>query len=111
MRRSSSRIDNQTHIRTHKHIFIIAHNDVQVNTNGLTNPLKSRMSHQPQALGTSFGARVRDYMAAHTERMESGSNPEMPVKEAEKENEAENGAKNEPIKRAEREEAVEAPKS
>ncbi|GJW89449.1 hypothetical protein Tco_0164789 [Tanacetum coccineum] len=41
----------------------------------------------------------------------SGSNPEMLVKEAEKENEAENGTKNEPIKRAEREEVVEAPSS
>nr|GEU84888.1 hypothetical protein [Tanacetum cinerariifolium] len=40
-----------------------------------------------------------------------GSDPEMPVKEAEKENEAENGAKNEPIKKAEREEAMEAPNS
>ncbi|GKE29040.1 zinc finger, CCHC-type containing protein [Tanacetum coccineum] len=35
----------------------------------------------------------------------------MLVKEAEKENEAENGTKNEPIKRAEREEVVEAPSS
>ncbi|GJZ57368.1 zinc finger, CCHC-type containing protein [Tanacetum coccineum] len=143
---------------------------------------------QPQALRTSFEARVRDYMAAHTERMErfenaifkqreeindrmaemfgllkelttsrapkkvlireeakypvtknvnsisltrgeeekndennvttvndiektNGSDTEMPVKKAEKENEAENGTKNEPIKRAEREEVVEAPSS
>ncbi|GKA72466.1 hypothetical protein Tco_0778682 [Tanacetum coccineum] len=29
---------------------------------------------QPQALGTSFEARVRDYMAAHTERMERFEN-------------------------------------
>ncbi|GJV99236.1 reverse transcriptase domain-containing protein [Tanacetum coccineum] len=35
---------------------------------------------------------------------------EMLVKKAEKENEAENGTKNEPIKRAEREEVVEAPR-
>nr|GEV50884.1 hypothetical protein [Tanacetum cinerariifolium] len=41
----------------------------------------------------------------------SGSDPEMLVKEAEKENEAKNGTKNEPIKRAEREEALEAPSS
>ncbi|GJW17125.1 hypothetical protein Tco_0024561 [Tanacetum coccineum] len=31
-------------------------------------------SPQPQALGTSFEARVRDYMAAHTERMERFEN-------------------------------------
>ncbi|GJY75241.1 hypothetical protein Tco_0480357 [Tanacetum coccineum] len=150
---------------------------------------------QPQALGTTFEARVRDYMAAHTERMERFENaifkqreeinnrmtemfgllkelttsraPEkvlmreeakhpvtknvnsislirgeeekndddnamtgdsiekpnrldakMPLKEAEKENEAKNRTKNEPIKsakkeltRAEEEEAVEAPSS
>ncbi|GJX65778.1 zinc finger, CCHC-type containing protein [Tanacetum coccineum] len=36
---------------------------------------------------------------------------EMPVKKTEKENEAENGTKNEPIKRAKREEAVEVPSS
>ncbi|GKE79551.1 hypothetical protein Tco_1545671, partial [Tanacetum coccineum] len=29
---------------------------------------------QPQALGTTFEARVRDYMAAHTERMERFKN-------------------------------------
>ncbi|GKF83972.1 hypothetical protein Tco_0248870, partial [Tanacetum coccineum] len=29
---------------------------------------------QPQALGTNFEARVRDYMAAHTERMERFEN-------------------------------------
>ncbi|GKB97468.1 MAK10-like protein [Tanacetum coccineum] len=47
-----------------------------------------------------------------------GSDAEMPLKEAEKENEAENGTKNEPIKsaekeltQAEKEEAVEAPRS
>ncbi|GKF80823.1 hypothetical protein Tco_0239425, partial [Tanacetum coccineum] len=46
------------------------------------------------------------------------SNAEMPLKEAEEENDAENGTKNEPIKsaekeltRAEDEEAVEAPSS
>ncbi|GKD48638.1 zinc finger, CCHC-type containing protein, partial [Tanacetum coccineum] len=143
---------------------------------------------QPQALGTSFEARVQDYMVAHTERMErfenaifkqreeindrmaeifgllkelttirapekvlireeakypvtknvnsisltrgeeeknyendvmtindiiktNGSDTKMPVKKSEKENEAKNGTKNEPIKRAEREEAVEAPNS
>ncbi|GJU42713.1 MAK10-like protein [Tanacetum coccineum] len=150
---------------------------------------------QPLALGTTFEARVRDYKAAHTERMErfenaifkqreeiknrmtkmfrllkelttskapekvlmreeakhpvtkkvnsislirgeeekndddnamtgdsiekpNGSDAEMPLKEAEKENEAENGTKNEPIKSAEKEltqaeekEAVEAPNS
>ncbi|GKC87775.1 hypothetical protein Tco_1148424, partial [Tanacetum coccineum] len=37
----------------------------------------------------------------------SGSDPEMPVKEADKDTEAKYGAKNEPIKRAKREEAVE----
>ncbi|GKF06944.1 hypothetical protein Tco_0037612, partial [Tanacetum coccineum] len=41
----------------------------------------------------------------------SGSDPKMPVKEAEKENEAKNGAKNKPIKRAKREEVVEASNS
>ncbi|GJU24712.1 hypothetical protein Tco_1163333 [Tanacetum coccineum] len=39
----------------------------------------------------------------------SGTDPEMPVREAKKE--AENGTKNKPIKRDEREEAVEAPNS
>ncbi|GKA99556.1 zinc finger, CCHC-type containing protein [Tanacetum coccineum] len=33
-----------------------------------------RPSPQPQALGTTFEARVRDYMAAHTERMERFKN-------------------------------------
>ncbi|GJW24364.1 hypothetical protein Tco_0038175 [Tanacetum coccineum] len=79
--------------------------------------------------GTSFEARVRDYMAAHTKRMdkfedaifkqreeindriEELSNPEMPVKEAKKDNKAGNRAKNKPIRRGEREEAVEAPNS
>ncbi|GJX74946.1 hypothetical protein Tco_0313541, partial [Tanacetum coccineum] len=32
-------------------------------------------SPQPQALGTTFVARVRDYMATHTERMERFENP------------------------------------
>ncbi|GJS80748.1 hypothetical protein Tco_0730629 [Tanacetum coccineum] len=41
----------------------------------------------------------------------NGSDTEMLVKKAEKENKAENGTKNEPIKRAEREEVVEAPSS
>ncbi|GJZ77171.1 MAK10-like protein [Tanacetum coccineum] len=135
---------------------------------------------QPQALGTTFEARVRDYIATHTERMErfenaifkqrediydrmtemfgllkelmtsralekvlmrekakhpvtknvnsisliigeeeksdddnamtddsieqtNGSDAEVPLKEAEKENEAKNGTKNEPIKSAEKE--------
>ncbi|GJR45816.1 MAK10-like protein [Tanacetum coccineum] len=126
---------------------------------------------QPQALGTTFEARVRDYMAAHTKRMgrfenaifkrreeindrmtemfrllkelttnrapeneemnedddattgdsierPDRSDAEMQLKEVEKENEAENKTKNEPIKitekeltRAEEEEAVEAPSS
>nr|GFB99341.1 hypothetical protein [Tanacetum cinerariifolium] len=35
----------------------------------------------------------------------------MPVKEAEKENEAENGTKNEPIRKARKEETTEAPSS
>ncbi|GJX95130.1 zinc finger, CCHC-type containing protein [Tanacetum coccineum] len=106
-------------------------------------------------LGTTFEARVRDYMAAHTERMErfenaifkqreeindrmaemfgllkelttsrapkkqsatdiekpTGTETGMPVKEAEKENEAENGIKNEPIRKAGKEETTEAPSS
>ncbi|GJZ50895.1 MAK10-like protein [Tanacetum coccineum] len=33
-----------------------------------------RLSPQPQALGTTFEARVRDYMAAHTKRMERFEN-------------------------------------
>nr|GEX42832.1 hypothetical protein [Tanacetum cinerariifolium] len=114
---------------------------------------------QPQALGTTFEARVRDYMAAHTERMErfenaickqceeinnrmtkmfgllkelttsrapekgeeridknsvaigdniekpTGTKTEMPAKEAEKEDEAEN----EPNRKAGKEEITEAP--
>ncbi|GKD28822.1 hypothetical protein Tco_1239600, partial [Tanacetum coccineum] len=32
------------------------------------------LSPQPQALGTTFEARVRDYMAVHTERMERFEN-------------------------------------
>ncbi|GJV44046.1 hypothetical protein Tco_1428582 [Tanacetum coccineum] len=35
---------------------------------------EERPSPQPQALGTTFKARVRDYMAAHTERMERFEN-------------------------------------
>ncbi|GKC59781.1 MAK10-like protein [Tanacetum coccineum] len=34
----------------------------------------TRPSSQPQALGTTFEARVRDYMAAHTKRMERFKN-------------------------------------
>ncbi|GJW75705.1 hypothetical protein Tco_0135075 [Tanacetum coccineum] len=138
---------------------------------------------QPQALGTTFEARVRGYMAAHTERMErfknaifkqreeinermaemfgllkelttnrtpekvliredakslvtknvnsislarreeerndkddiatdggiNETNTEIPVKEAEKENKAEDGTKNEPIRRTENKEAAEGP--
>ncbi|GJV44954.1 MAK10-like protein [Tanacetum coccineum] len=104
-----------------------------------------------EARGTTFEARVREYMAAHTERMErfenaiskqreeindkmaeigeeeksdkddvatgdgiektNGSDTEIPVKEAETENGAENRIKNEPIKRDEKEEGVEAPNS
>ncbi|GJR91652.1 hypothetical protein Tco_0215663 [Tanacetum coccineum] len=140
---------------------------------------------QSQALGTTFEARVQDYMAAHTERMErfentifkqreeindrmaemfrllkelmtsrtpekvliredakspitknvnyisivrrdeeisdkddiaadggiNETNIEVPVKEAEKENKAEDGTKNEPIKKTENEEAAEVPSS
>ncbi|GKB77660.1 zinc finger, CCHC-type containing protein [Tanacetum coccineum] len=145
-------------------------------------------NHQPQALGTTFEARVRDYMEAHTERMErfenaifkqreeindrmsemfgllkelttsrapkkvlireevkspfiknvnsisltrgeeeksgkndvvtgdsiektNGSDTKIPIMEDETNNRAENRTKNEPIKRAEKEEAVEAPSS
>ncbi|GJX69018.1 MAK10-like protein [Tanacetum coccineum] len=35
---------------------------------------QTRPSPQPQALGTTFQARVRDYMAAHSERMERFEN-------------------------------------
>ncbi|GJV07462.1 hypothetical protein Tco_1345118 [Tanacetum coccineum] len=119
---------------------------------------RTGLNPQPQALGTSFEAQVRDYMAAHTERMERApkkvlireeakypvtknvnsisltrgkeekndendvttvddiektdkSDMKMPVKKAEKDNEAKNGTKNKPIKRAEREEAVKSPSS
>ncbi|GJX45565.1 zinc finger, CCHC-type containing protein [Tanacetum coccineum] len=41
----------------------------------------------------------------------NGSNTEMPVKKAEKENKAKNGTKNETIKRVKREEVAEAPNS
>ncbi|GJR24764.1 hypothetical protein Tco_0973291 [Tanacetum coccineum] len=36
---------------------------------------------QPQALETSFEARVRDYMAAHTERMESRTSKNILMRE------------------------------
>nr|GFC93453.1 hypothetical protein [Tanacetum cinerariifolium] len=117
-------------------------------------------------LGTTFEARVQDYMAAHTKRMErfenaifkqrekindrmaemfrllkelktsralekgeeernddndlaTGDNIEkptktkigMPVREAKKENEAENRIKNKPIRKARKEETTEAPSS
>ncbi|GJU01178.1 zinc finger, CCHC-type containing protein [Tanacetum coccineum] len=35
---------------------------------------RTRPNHQSQALGTTFEARVRDYMAAHTERMKRFKN-------------------------------------
>ncbi|GJT64341.1 putative ribonuclease H-like domain-containing protein [Tanacetum coccineum] len=84
---------------------------------------------QPQALGTTFEDRVRDYMAAHTERMERFENTifkqreeindrmaeiiekEVLVKEAETKNGAESKTKTKLIKKAEKEEAVEAPRS
>nr|GEV97885.1 putative reverse transcriptase domain-containing protein [Tanacetum cinerariifolium] len=109
----------------------------------------TRPNPQPQALGTTFKARVQDYMAAYTERMErfenaifkqreeindrmteieeeekadkcdvatddgskktDGPNMEVSVKEAKTKNGAENRTKNKPIKKAEKEEAVEAP--
>ncbi|GJT46691.1 MAK10-like protein [Tanacetum coccineum] len=86
---------------------------------------RTDLNPQPQALGTTFEARVRDYMAAHTERRRdlrmSFSNSErrsrwlkcmkMLVKEAETENGAENRIKNEQIKRDEKGEGVEAPTS
>ncbi|GJW41047.1 hypothetical protein Tco_0066892 [Tanacetum coccineum] len=80
-----------------------------------------RQNPQPQALGTNFEARVRDYMAAHTERTEreeeeksaednamssnsivkhDGSDAVVPLKKFEKGNEAENGTKNEPVENA-----------
>ncbi|GJT68678.1 hypothetical protein Tco_1020158 [Tanacetum coccineum] len=89
-------------------------------------------SPQPQALGTTFEARVRDYMATHSERMERFENAifkqprgeeersdktdetlnnivkptitetEIPMKEAERNNET----KNKPIKKAEEKEVV-----
>nr|GEU92238.1 hypothetical protein [Tanacetum cinerariifolium] len=81
---------------------------------------------QPQELETTFEARVPDYMAAHTERIEifenvilkqreeiNGSITEIMelVKKAETKNGAENEAKNKPIKKPEKEEVVEAPNS
>ncbi|GJW01859.1 hypothetical protein Tco_1560715 [Tanacetum coccineum] len=74
-----------------------------------SNPHPQNQNEPPKQ--KPFEAQVRDYMTTHTERMESGSDPKMPVKEAEKENEAKNGAKNKPIKRAKREEVVEASNS
>ncbi|GKB07234.1 MAK10-like protein [Tanacetum coccineum] len=88
----------------------------------------------PQALGTTFEARVQDYMAAHTERIErfenaifkkreeinapgddsketDGPDMEVLVKEAETKNAAESGAKNEPIKKTKKEEVVETSNS
>ncbi|GJR82874.1 MAK10-like protein [Tanacetum coccineum] len=79
-------------------------------------------SPQPQALETTFEARVRDYIVTHTERMERFENTifkklkeingmEMPIKEAETKDEAENRAGNESIKISETKEVVEAPGS
>ncbi|GJX95173.1 hypothetical protein Tco_0349759 [Tanacetum coccineum] len=80
-----------------------------------------RPNPPPQALGANFEARVRDYMAAHTERTErkeeeksvednamssnsivkhDGSDAVVPLKKFKKGNEAENGTKNEPVKNA-----------
>ncbi|GKD85974.1 hypothetical protein Tco_1357128, partial [Tanacetum coccineum] len=89
------------------------------------------LAPQPQALGTTFEARVRDYMTAHTKRMERSENTifkqreeiktdetpdntkmpieiEMPVRKVEAMNGAENEARNESIKTYENDEAVEA---
>ncbi|GJS11677.1 hypothetical protein Tco_0368473 [Tanacetum coccineum] len=77
---------------------------------------------QPQTLGTTFKARVWDYMAAHTERMERFENAifkqreeindmEVLVNEAETKNGAESEAKNKLIKKPKKEEVVEAPSS
>nr|GEW45425.1 putative ribonuclease H-like domain-containing protein [Tanacetum cinerariifolium] len=102
---------------------------------------------QPQALGITFKARVQDYMAVHTKRMERFKNAifkkqeeindrmvemeeerndkdgiaaddginkidtEIPVKEAEKKNKAEDGTKKEPIIKIKNKEGVEAPSS
>ncbi|GKF20800.1 hypothetical protein Tco_0069438 [Tanacetum coccineum] len=101
---------------------------------------RTGLSPQPQALGTTFEARLRDYMAAHTERMkrfenaifkqreeinEKGNNKtnetpdntkmptemEMPVMKAEVMIGAENRTEKKSIKTPENEEAVEAPGS
>ncbi|GJY83901.1 hypothetical protein Tco_0497277 [Tanacetum coccineum] len=37
-------------------------------------PLRTGLNPQPRALGTTFEARVRDYMTSHTERMERFEN-------------------------------------
>ncbi|GJX36895.1 MAK10-like protein [Tanacetum coccineum] len=83
-------------------------------------------SPQPQELDTTFEARVRDYMATHTERMKRIKNTifkqreeiiltetetEIPVIEVEKIKEVENKAESKSIKSSESEEAVEAPSS
>ncbi|GJY71349.1 hypothetical protein Tco_0475052 [Tanacetum coccineum] len=41
----------------------------------IMSPFILSLTPQPQALGTTFEARVRDYMVAHTERMERFENP------------------------------------
>ncbi|GJR69149.1 hypothetical protein Tco_0015214 [Tanacetum coccineum] len=109
---------------------------------------------QPQALGTTFEARVQDYMASHTKRMERFENAifkqreeindkmaemfgllkELTTREEERNNdndvatgdyienpirietrmpvnEAENGIKNEPIRKAKKEETTKEPNS
>ncbi|GJS97597.1 MAK10-like protein [Tanacetum coccineum] len=46
----------------------------QKNSSNRSKPFLHRPSPQPQALNTTFEARVRDYMAAHTKRMERFEN-------------------------------------
>ncbi|GJV62918.1 zinc finger, CCHC-type containing protein [Tanacetum coccineum] len=76
-----------------------------------------RPSPQLQALDTTFESQVRDYMAAHTERMERFENTifkqreEINVMEVEKINKVENRVGNKSIKTSESEEAVETPGS
>nr|GFB08794.1 MAK10-like protein [Tanacetum cinerariifolium] len=95
-----------------------------------------RISPNPQAqtLGTTFEAQVRDFIAAHTKRIERFENAsfkqceeinatrddskeidepdmEVSVKEAETKKGAKSGAKNKLIKKTKKEEVVEAPSS
>ncbi|GJV10089.1 hypothetical protein Tco_1351630 [Tanacetum coccineum] len=70
----------------------------------------ARLNPLPEALGTNFKDRVRDYMAAHTERMEratdksmaepSKSDEQEPPKEVDKTNEGRRRADDEPAKGA-----------